>query len=396
MAGRSCGWSWPTWAKVDDVFEVQSLDKIKPRVRTAPNTPSWPIPIMGQHLQVSLNNLLLAASALWISLAVPARGAETWVVRTDIGGHPAFSTVTIDRERGRSADDLNGDRLADRRPGGRIVFGTTDTDGRVLHYDGRINGARIDGVVHERDTNHPATHVSHPFSAWVIPTRPDGGGRSIALHPTDYSIAGDVSRTPVLTIWSGDIVQTTEIDPGGVDEHGGAGALLGKSQSKPLLAADAKRGYAESLDATVSHALGVTLVPQAGSFGLSIQVMFDLVASQGSPTDTPCPTVPVPVPVKSILNGFGAGPESEMPVLSTGGDGQSGSHINSKEVLAGNTVYLPAQRRGALLYFGDADVLPDESDMKQYAFETLVDGTVKFDANKGCEVQKSHVETRAK
>lgn len=54
-----------------------------------------------------------------------------------------------------------------------------------------------------------------------------------------------------------------------------------------------------------------------------------------------------------------------MPVLSTGDDGQSGRNINSNEVFVGNTVYLPAQRRGALLYFGGAEVLPDEGDTSQ-------------------------------
>lgn len=175
-----------------------------------------------------------AVAAFGLITAVPLKASETWIVRTDLWGNPAFSTLTFDRDKAQVSGKLNGGRVAGEVKANRIIFNVTDSDGRQSRYSATVMGNQLTGDVDAPDTNDPMTRVSHRFTAWRLPERPAGGAQTVEFRPRDYSNTFNADRPPVLTIWPGDSVHTTTIDSGGVDELGVTRALFGNPQTGPF------------------------------------------------------------------------------------------------------------------------------------------------------------------
>ncbi|UAJ10038.1 acetamidase/formamidase family protein [Glacieibacterium megasporae] len=351
----------------------------------------------------------ILASLAVVFAAGPALSRETWIVRTDLWGNPAFSTLTIDGS-GQLTGDLDGDRLTGRLAKRSIVFDTTDSDHRVSHYTGRVDHDRIAGTVAEPDTNHPDTQVSHRFTAWRIVERPAGGPRTLDFHPVDYSNTWNADRAPVLTIWPGDVVHTTTIDSGGVDEHGVTRALFGNPQTGPFFVAGAvagdtlavhlnrvrlNRDYADSLDTVVARALGNPLVAKAGDLGKPVRWKLGLASGRASPDGATGALAAYSVAVRPMLDGLAVAPGFGSPPVSTGDTGRFGGNMDFNEVVEGNTVYLPVQQPGALLYMGDAHALQGDGETSQYALETSMDVTFSVELIKGKTINLPRVESPA-
>ena len=355
-----------------------------------------------------MKRIYLIASALLAFAAASAASAETWIVRTDLWGNPAFSTLTIEQQRGRLSGDLDGDRLSGQRVSKRILFDTTDSDGHLSHYNGRVDVDRMEGVVDAPDTNHADVRVAHHFTAWRVPERPRGGPRTLDFHPLDYSNSWNADRPHVLVIWPGDVVHTTTIDSGGVDEQGVTRALFGNPQTGPFFIAGAapgdtlavnlrrlrlNRDYADSLDTIVGHALGASLVPQAVNLGKPVRWKLDRVTGRASPEGATGALAGFSVPMKPMLGGLAVAPGFGMPPISTGDTGRFGGNMDFNEVVEGNTVYLPVQQPGALLYLGDAHALQGDGETSQYALETSLDVTFSVDLIKGKAIGMPRVES---
>lgn len=352
--------------------------------------------------------IYLMASALLLGAAVPASGAETWIVRTDLWGNPAFSTLTIEQQRGRVSGDLDGDPLSGQVGNKRITFDTTDRDGHSSHYSSRMDADRMEGVVDAPDSNHAEVLIAHHFTAWRVPDAPAGGPRTIDFHPVDYSNSWNADRANVLVIWPGDVVHTTTIDSGGVDEHGVTRALFGNPQTGPFFIAGAvpgdtlavhlkrirlNRDYADSLDTIVGRALGAGLVPQAGDLGKPVRWKLDRVTGRASPEQATGALAGYSVPMKPMLGGLAVAPGFGMPPISTGDTGRFGGNMDFNEVVEGNTVYLPVQQPGALLYMGDAHALQGDGETSQYALETSMDVTFSVELIKGKAIGMPRVES---
>lgn len=82
-----------------------------------------------------------------------------------------------------------------------------------------------------------------------------------------------------------------------------------------------------------------------------------------------------------------------MPAISTGDTGRFGGNMDFPEAVEGNTVYLPVQQPGALLYFGDAHALQGDGETTQYALETSMDVTVTVEVIKGRSVSMPRVDS---
>lgn len=223
--------------------------------------------------------------ALGLLTAAAASAGETWIVRTDLWGNPAFSTLKLDREKTKVSGDLDGDRVVGEVKTNRISFNATDSDGRQSRYSATVVGDQLTGTVDAPDTNDPMARASHRFTAWRLPERPAGGARTVEFRPKDYSNTFNADRPPVLTLWPGDSVHTTTIDSGGVDELGVTRALFGNPQTGPFFIAGAEPGdtlvvrlkqlklnrdYADSLDTIVGRALGPGLASEASDLGKPI------------------------------------------------------------------------------------------------------------------------------
>lgn len=349
-----------------------------------------------------------AITALGLLTAVPLEASETWIVRTDLWGNPAFSTLTFDREKAKISGDLDGDRVTGEVRANRIAFTVTDSDGRQVRYAADADGDHLTGSVDAPDTNDPKARAAHRFTAWRLPERPAGGARTVEFQPSDYSNTFNADRAPVLTIWPGDSVHTTTIDSGGVDERGITRALFGNPQTGPFFIAGAEAGdtlvvrlkqvklnrdYADSLDAIVGRALGTSLVSAASDLGKPIRWKLDRVAGRATPLDATGALSGYSVPVRPMLGGLAVAPGFGMPPVSTGDTGRFGGNMDFNEVIEGNIVYLPVQQPGALLYLGDAHALQGDGETSQYALETSMDVTFTVDLIKGKAINTPRVES---
>lgn len=348
----------------------------------------------------------LVAFALFAGTAV--RAQETWIIRTDLWGNPAFSTLTLDRQTPKISGDLDGDRFEGEQKAKQITFSVTDGDGRQSHYSGTVIGDRLMGKVDAPDTNDPKARALHSFTATRVPERPEGGARMVAFRPTDYSNTFNADRPPVLTIWPGDSVQTKTIDSGGVDEKGVTQALFGNPQTGPFFIVGAvpgdtlavrlnrltlNRDYADSLDSIVGRALGASLIPAASDLGKPIRWTLDRAAGRASPAGATGALAQYSVPVRPMLGGLAVAPGFGMPPVSTGDTGRFGGNMDFNEVVEGNVVYLPVQQPGALLYLGDAHALQGDGETSQYALETSMDVSFTVELIKGKAINMPRVES---
>ncbi|HYG04870.1 MAG TPA: acetamidase/formamidase family protein [Stenotrophomonas sp.] len=343
-----------------------------------------------------------------LALSASAQANETWIVRTDLWGNPAFSTLELSRERSRITGDLDGDRVEGQFAGPDASFNATDAKGRVSRYLARIEDGRMRGEVDAPDTNDPAARAKHRFSAWRLPQRPDGGPRTLDFQPADYSNTWNADRPPVMVLWPGDTVRTSTVDSGGVDARGITRALFGNPQTGPFFIAGAEPGdtlvvrlrrlqlnrdYADSLDDIVSRALPTSLAAQAGELGKPVRWRLDRERGIARPEKADGALADYAAPLKPMLGGLAVAPGFGMPPVSTGDTGRFGGNMDFNEVVAGNTIYLPVQQPGALLYMGDAHALQGDGETSQYALETSMDVTFSVELVKGKAINMPRVES---
>lgn len=339
--------------------------------------------------------------------ALSAQAGESWIIRTDLWGSPAFSTLNANVAGSTITGDIDGDRMEGTQTSGAWQVTTTDAEGHASHYTLRVSGTRLTGNADLPDTNDPSARAAHEVTGWRVPERPRDP-RVVDFVPSDYSNTWNADRAPVLVVWPGDTIHTTTIDSGGVDEHGKTRALFGNPQTGPFFIAGAtpgdtlvvhirrlalNRDYADSLDTIVGRALATPLVAKAGDLGKPVRWILDRQANRARPDGATGALAHYSVPLKPMLGGLAVAPGFGMPALSTGDTGRNGGNMDFNEVVAGNTVYLPVQQPGALLYFGDAHALQGDGETSQYALETSMDVTVTVDLIKGRSVSMPRVES---
>lgn len=343
-----------------------------------------------------------------ILLAVtPAQAGDTWIVRIDMWGSPAFSTLTLDVKEGRASGELGGDRIKGTARNGAIDVDSRDAQGRAYRYTLKLRGLTLTGTADMPDSNNPAARAAHALTGWRVPDRV-GGPRTIEYHPVDYSNTWNADRPPVLVVWPGDTIHTSTIDSGGVDDKGVTRALFGNPQTGPFFVAGAEPGdtlvvhirqltlnrdYADSLDTIVSRALGASLAAKTSDLGKPVRWIIDRNTGRARPESAEGALAGFSVPVKPMLGGMAVAPGFGMPAISTGDTGRFGGNMDFNEVTEGNTIYLPVQQPGALLYLGDAHALQGDGELTQYALETSMDVTVVVDLIKGQAIGMPRVES---
>lgn len=352
----------------------------------------------------------LARAILMTPLVLAAMGvahAETWILRTDLWGNPAFSTLSIERSGNKISGDLDGDPAGGSIWGERLTLVVTDRQNRISHYALRLRAGELTGSTEGPDTNDPAARATHAVTGWRVPEH-QVGARIIEFTPSDYSNSWNADRRPVLVVWPGDTIRTKTIDSGGVDEDGRTQALFGNPQTGPFFIAGARPGdtlvvhirrltlnrdWADSLDTIVGRALGSALTHAAANLGKPVRWRLDREAGRARPENATGALADYSVPVKPMLGGMAVAPGFGMPPISTGDTGRFGGNMDFNEVIEGNTVYLPVQQPGALLYFGDAHALQGDGETTQYALETSMDVMVTVDLIKGRSVSMPRVES---
>ena len=366
--------------------------------------------------EIPVKKLLALAALAPVALALSAPGSardaaragEHWLVVTDMWGTPAYSTMTLVSEGDRLSGDLDGDPLKGSASGKALRFVATDAKGTDYRYAGTRNGAAMAGEADLADSNTPGARVRHRFTARRLPERPDGPPRTHDFSPTDYTNLFSADRAPVLTIWPGDTVRTSTVDSGGVDAAGVTRALFGNPQTGPFYVAGAtpgdtlaihlrrltpNRDYADSLDSVVGRALGSSLVAKAGDLGKPVRWKLDRAAGRASPEGATGALKDLSVPMRPMLGGLAVAPGFGSAPMSTGDTGRIGGNMDFNEVVAGNTIYLPVQQPGALLYLGDAHALQGDGETSQYALETSMDVEFSVEVIKGRSFGSPRVES---
>lgn len=347
--------------------------------------------------------IALAACAV----ATPVSARDTWIVRTDLWGSPAFSTLTIDVTDERVAGDIDGDRVEGVQRGAALEFSGTSNDGQVSRYTLQIEGAKLEGMADMPDTNDPAARAQHRITGWRVPER-SGGPKTFDFRPVDYSNSFNADRPPVLVVWPGDTISTETIDSGGVDAKGVTRALFGNPQTGPFFIAGAapgdtlvvhirrlalNRDYADSLDDIVAPAMGLSLAAEGSDLGSPVRWTLDRAKGLARPSGASGALAGFAVPVKPMLGGMAVAPGFGMPPISTGDTGRFGGNMDFNEVVQGNIVYLPVQQPGALLFIGDAHALQGDGETSQWALETSMDVTITVDIIKGQAINMPRVES---
>jgi len=348
------------------------------------------------------------AAAIALVYTTGAHGSDTWILRTDLWGNPAFSTLKLDQTGAALSGMLDGDKVEGQAKGPDVTFTSVDTAGNAVHFRGKMAAGRMTGEGDYPDTNNRQARASHRFTAWRLPDRPTGPPRIHDFVPTDYSNSWNADRAPVLTVWPGDSVRTRTIDSGGVDEKGVTRALFGNPQVGPFFVAGAEPGdtlvihvrklalnrdYADSLDMIVGRAVGTSLAGRVADLGKPVRWTLDRVRGLARPEHADGALKDFTVPVRPMLGGLGVAPGFGSPAISTGDTGAFGGNMDFPDIAAGNIVYLRVQQPGALLYLGDAHALQGDGETSQYALETSMNVEFSVDLIKGKAISTPRVES---
>ncbi len=332
--------------------------------------------------------------------------AGTWLLTVDRWGTPAAMTLVLQEHAGNLSGTLDGDALAGRRRGDTLAFDVIDRSGRRYAYRGTIDAGGMRGAADFPDTNDAAARARHPFSARRLPERDGDAPRRHDYVPTGYANAFSATRLPVLTIWPGDSVRTTTVDSGGVDERGRTRALYGNPQTGPFFVMGAEAGdtlavrlvrlrpnrdWADSLDALVGRAQGTGLAARAAGLGKPVRWTLDRTRGLAMPAAPGPGLARLVLPLRPMLGGLAVAPDG--PAISTGDTGSFGGNMDFNEVVEGNTVYLPVQQPGALLYLGDAHALQGDGETAQFALETSMEVEFTVELVKGKAIRMPRVES---
>lgn len=346
--------------------------------------------------------LLLAA------LPLNALAADQWIVATDLWGSKNYQTLTMDVQDNHVEGKLDGDPVKGSLSGKQLQFTATGSDGQVYHFDGRVDGTHMQGQSDQPDTNNREARAIHAFSAWRVPARPTRSAQLHAFTPKDYSNTFSADRAPVLVIWPGDSVQTKTLDSGGVDEKGITRALFGNPQVGPFFVVGAEAGdtlaitlssvklnrdYADSLDGVVGRLKTPRIAAEAAALGKPVRWKLDRARGMASPQGATGALKNFEVPVKPMLGGLAVAPGFGYPPFSTGDTEDFGGNMDFNSIVEGNTVYLPVQQPGALLYLGDGHALQGDGETTQWALETSLDVVVHVELLKRHSIATPRVES---
>ncbi len=346
----------------------------------------------------------------WLLATLPlsATATEQWIVALDLWGTRSYQTLELEVQGDRVAGTLGGDPLSGTLHADRLQFTATGREGERQDFEGRIDGDRMRGESELPDTNDPKARAHHAFSAWRVPTRSANTPRLHVYTPTDYSNTFNADRAPVLVLWPGDSIQTSTLDSGGVDQHGVTRALFGNPQVGPFFVVGAEPGdtlavtlsslklnrdYADSLDGLVGRLQTPRLAGEAGGLGKHVRWTLDRQRGVARRQDASAGLEAFEVPVRPMLGGIAVAPGFGSAPLSTGDTDRFGGNMDFNAVVEGNTVYLPVQQPGALLYLGDGHALQGDGETTQWALETSLDVVVRVELLKHFPIVTPRVES---
>lgn len=346
--------------------------------------------------------------ALAWAASAPAWSGEQWIVATDLWGNRVYQTLELDATDTQLQGRLDADPVSGTRHGKAVAFVATSANGGVSRFDATVDGDRMRGRSDQPDPNAADVRALHSFEAWRVPARSTEAARTHRFAPRDYANTFSADRAPVLVLWPGDTLRTQTLDSGGVDAGGVTRALFGNPQVGPFFVAGAEPGdtlaihlvslrlnrdHADSLDGLVGRLQTPRVSAQAAGLGKHVRWRLDRDALLAHPVDADGPMKRFAVPLQPMLGGLALAPGFGSAALSTGDTGASGGNMDFNAVVEGNTVYLPVQQPGALLYLGDGHALQGDGETTQWALETSLDVELRIELIKHRAIAMPRVES---
>ncbi len=354
-----------------------------------------------------------ALLTLWLlpALAVQAEPPSIsgrWVLRTELFGTVRYQRLQLQQDGAAIAGELNGDKLAGKLEGARLRLTGTGEQGSSTELDAALEGRSLTGTLaFHSPLDADATLRFTGLFAVPIERRPP---RRHDFAPTVFHRQFSPSIEPALRIAPGDVVHTTTVDAGGVDERGIKRSAGGNPQTGPFFVEGAlpgdtlvvhlsrvrlNRGWAGSDDGVVESALDSRLAVKMKDGGKPVRWKLDLARGLAMPESPGEHLAGFSVPLRPMLGCVATAPGPGGAPPPTGDSGYFGGNMDFNEIGEGATVYLPVSNPGALLYLGDGHAAQGDGEITGNALETSMDVEFSVDVIQDKRIGFVRVETPA-
>jgi acetamidase/formamidase len=328
--------------------------------------------------------LLLLPLVLSAQSAVSGR----WFVDADFFGTPVYFVMELNQEGDKLTGTFEADKLDGALTGDSIHFVAKGENGGTQELTGALQGGAITGTiifVDPDDKEHPEKHT---FTARPVPKRRTGEPQRHEFTPTIFHRQFSAANKPVLTVSPGDTIHTTTVDAGGTDEKGVTRVLGGNPETGPFYIETAapgdtlvihltrlrlNRDWAISDDGLVDRALDSDLAVKMKDAFKTVRWHLDLQRGVATPEKPSAGLANYSVPLWPMLGCIAVAPGSTQAAPGSGDSGRWGGNMDFNEVVEGNTVYLPVNVPGALLYVGDGHAAQGDGELNGNALETSMD-----------------------
>jgi amidase len=331
-----------------------------------------------------------------------------WLFSTDFYGTTLYFVADLQHQGGRLIGEFGGDKLEGTVSGNSIQFLAKDDQGGTEDAKGTVQNGTITGTVVFANGDDPAHPATHHFTATMVPKRRAGKPQRHEFVPTTFYRRFSAENKPVLTVGPGDLIHTTTVDAGGVDEKGVTRVLGGNPETGPFYIETAvpgdtlavhitklrlNRDWAISDDAVVGRALNSDLAAKMKDGGKNVRWHLDLANGVASPEKPAEHLTHYTVPLRPMLGCVAVAPGSAQAAPGTGDSGRYGGNMDFNEIVEGATVYLPVRVPGALLYVGDGHALQGDGELNGNALETSMDVEITVDVIAGKRIAGPRVES---
>jgi amidase len=332
-----------------------------------------------------------------------------WILTGDYLGTTLNTSMELEQSNDKLTGNFDGDKLEGSITGNSVHVLAKDDEGGSEEVTATVQGDTMSGTVIFVSGSNPAHPVNVKFSGKLAaPYHAIEAPKTHEFAPTAFYRQFSPFNKPVLTVNPGDTIHTTTVDAGGTDEKGVPRVLGGNPETGPFYIESAQpgdtlvvhlvklrlnRNWAMSDDAIVSRGLDSDLAAKMKDGGKTILWHLDVDRGTASPEKPTEHLMHYTVPLKPMLGCVAVATGLASAPPNTGDSGHYGGNMDFNEVSEGNTLYLPINVPGALLYVGDGHAVQGDGELNGNALETSMDVTITVEVIHGKRVRGPRVES---
>jgi amidase len=332
-----------------------------------------------------------------------------WILTGDYLGTTLNTSMELEQSNDKLTGNFDGDKLEGSITGNSVHVLAKDDEGGSEEVTATVQGDTMSGTVIFVSGSNPAHPVNVKFSGKLAaPYHAIEAPKTQEFAPTAFYRQFSPFNKPVLTVNPGDTIHTTTVDAGGTDEKGVPRVLGGNPETGPFYIESAQpgdtlvvhlvklrlnRNWAMSDDAIVSRGLDSDLAAKMKDGGKTILWHLDVDRGTASPEKPTEHLMHYTVPLKPMLGCVAVATGLASAPPNTGDSGHYGGNMDFNEVSEGNTLYLPINVPGALLYVGDGHAVQGDGELNGNALETSMDVTITVEVIHGKRVRGPRVES---